>query len=90
MLILLPEDEKPGFFFHGLFMDRLPPVSEPTFSQNPSMIPNPHGIAQHADELSTIGGWGVSVQTLSDDQFEDKNALPRRSFRRGSRSRSIV
>ena len=24
MLVLLPEDEKPGFFFRGLFMDRLP------------------------------------------------------------------
>ena len=23
MLVLLPEDEKPGFFFRGLFMDRL-------------------------------------------------------------------
>jgi len=24
MLILLPKEEKPGFFFRGLFMDRLP------------------------------------------------------------------
>ena len=24
MLVLLPEDEKPGFFFRGLFMDSLP------------------------------------------------------------------
>ena len=24
MLVLLPEDERPGFFFWGLFMDRLP------------------------------------------------------------------
>ena len=49
MLILLPEDEKPGFFFCGLFMDRLPAnVQAHILSES---INDPRGMAQHADEL---------------------------------------
>ena len=88
MLILLPEDEKPGFFFRGLFMDRLPPdIRAHLLSES---INDPRGMAQRADELWTIRGRGVSVQALCDDQYEDVNALPRRNTARGSRSRSVV
>ena len=73
MLILLPENEKPGFFFHGLFMDRLPAdVRAHILSES---INDPFGMAERADELWTIQGWGASVQTLCDDQFDEVNAL---------------
>ena len=88
MLILLSEDEKPGFFFCGLFMDRLPAnVQAHILSES---INDPRGMAQHADELWTIQGRGASVQTLSDDQFDDVNALPQRSSARGFWSRPVV
>ena len=45
MLVLLPEDEKPGLFFHRLFMDKLP-----AHLLNES-ISNPWGMATRADEL---------------------------------------
>ena len=45
MLVLLPEDEKPGFFFHRLFMDKLP-----AHLLNES-ISNPWRMATRADEL---------------------------------------
>ena len=52
ILILLPEDEKPGFFFRGLFMDRLPAdIRAHLLSES---INDPPGMAQRADELWTI------------------------------------
>jgi len=45
MLVLLPDDEKPGFFFHGLFMDKLP-----AHLLNES-ISDPRRMATRADEL---------------------------------------
>ena len=49
MLILLMEDEKPGFCFCGLFIDRLPAdVRAHLLSES---INDPHGMAQRADEL---------------------------------------
>ena len=38
-------------------------------------INDPFGMAQRADELWTIQGWGASVQTLCDDKFDEVNAL---------------
>ena len=37
-----------------------------------------------------IRGWGASVQTLFDDQFEDVNALPCRSSTQSFQSQSVV
>lgn len=84
MLVLLPEDEKPGFFFRGLFMDRLPAdIRAHLLSES---INDPRGMAQRADELWTIRGRSVAVQALSDHQFEDVNALPRRDSARSVRA----
>ena len=47
MLILLPEDEKPSFFFRGLFLDRLPAdIRAHLLSES---ISDPRVL--HADEL---------------------------------------
>ena len=84
MLILLPEDEKPGFFFRRLFMDLLSAdIRAHLLSES---ISDPRGMAQRADELWTIRGCSVSVQALSDHLVEDVYALPQRD----SSSRSGV
>ena len=84
MLVLLPEDEKPGFFFRGLFMDRLPAdIRAHLLSES---INDPRRMAQRADELWTVRGRSVAVQALSDHQFEDVNALPRRDSARSVRA----
>ena len=49
MLILSPEDEKPGFFFRGLFLDRLPAdIQAHLLSES---ISDARGMALCADEL---------------------------------------
>ena len=90
MLVLLPEDEKPGFFFRGLFLDRLPAdIRAHLLSES---IKDPRGMALRADELWSVRGRSVPVQVLSDHQVEDVYALPRdsssRTGARGSRTRS--
>ena len=87
MLILLPEDEKPGFFFRGLFMDRLPSdIRAHLLSES---INDPRRMALRADELWMVRGRSVPVQVIS-DQYEDVNALPRRSSSSRSGGRSSV
>ena len=52
MLILFPEEEKPGFYFEGLFMDRLPAnIRSHLLTES---ISNPQRMALQADELWTI------------------------------------
>ena len=90
MLILLPEDEKPGFFFRGLFPDRLPTdVRAHLLSES---ISDARGMALRADELWSVRCQSVLVQVLSDQQVEDVYALPRdsssRTGARGSWTRS--
>jgi len=64
MLVLLPEDEKPGFFFRGLFMDRLPAdIRAHLLSES---ISDPRRMALRADELLMVRGRSVPVQVLSD------------------------
>ena len=51
ILVLLPEDEKPGFFFRGLFMDRLPAdIRAHLLSESISV---PRRMALRTDELWT-------------------------------------
>ena len=52
MLVLLPEDEKPGFFFRGLFMDRL--SSDIRAHLLSESINDLRRMALRADELWTI------------------------------------
>jgi len=85
MLMLLPEDEKPGFFFRGLFMDRLPAdIRAHLLSES---ISDPRGMALRADELWTIRGRSLPVQSLT-EQIEDVYALPRRDVSSRSRART--
>ena len=86
-LVLLPEDEKPGFFFRGLFMDPLPAdIRAHLLSES---ISDPQRMALLADELWTIRGRSIPVQVLS-EQFEDVYALPRRnSSTRSGTCRSV-
>ena len=91
MLILLPEDEKPGFFFRGLFLDRLPAdIRAHLLSE---AISDPRWKALCANELWSVHGRSVPVQVLSDQQVEDVYALSRdsssRTGARGSRTRSM-
>ena len=71
-----------------LFMDRLPAVVWIHILSE--SINDPPGMAQRANELWMIWGRGASVQTLSENQFEDVNAIPLSSHTWGSRSRSII
>ena len=87
MLVLLPEDKKPGFFLWGLFMDRLP-ADIPAHLLSES-ISDPQRMALRADELWTMRGWSVPVQVLS-EQFEDVYALPRRNSSTRSGTRGSV
>ena len=74
--MLLPEDEKPGFFFRSLFMDRLPAdIQAHLLSES---INDPRRMALYADKLWMIRGRSVPVQAFS-EQFEDMYALPRRN-----------
>ena len=75
-LVLLPEGEKPGFFFRGFFMDRL--LADIRAHLLWESISDPRRMALRADELWTIRGRSVPVQALS-EQFEDVYALPRRN-----------
>ena len=52
MLVLLPEDEKPGFLFLGLFMDCLPAdICSHLLTES---IADPRRMATRADELWSI------------------------------------
>ena len=70
MLILLPEDEKPGFFMNRLQAD----ICAHMLSES---ISDPWGMALHADKLWMLHGCSVPVQALSDYQVKDVYALPR-------------
>ena len=62
MLILLPKDDTPGFFFRGLFMDRLPgDIHAHLLSES---ISNPRRMVLRADKLWTIYGLSVSVMDI--------------------------
>ena len=76
MLVLLPEDEKQGFFFRGLFMDHLPADIRAHLLSEP--ISDPRGMALGADELWMVRGCSIPVQVLS-EQFEDVYALTGRN-----------
>ena len=73
MLMLLPEEEKPGFFFRGLFMDRLPAdIRSHLLTES---ISDPRRMALRADELWTIRGKSSTVHMVSDEDFQEVNAL---------------
>ena len=73
MLMLLPEDEKPGFFFRGLFMDRLPTdIRSHLLTES---INDPRRMALRADELWTIRGKSGTVHAISDECLQEVNAL---------------
>jgi len=80
--------DKIFILLRDLFMDRLPAyVWIHLLSE---FINDPPGMAQHANDLWMIWGLGASVQTLSDNQFEDVNAIPHSSYTWGFRSGSII
>ena len=51
MLVLLPEDEKPGFFFLGLFYGSSADICSHLLTE---LIADPRGMANGADELWTV------------------------------------
>ena len=75
--MLLPEDEKPGFFFRGLFMDRLP--TEIRSHLLTESINDPRRMALRADELWTIRGKSGTVHAISDECLQEVNALQRKA-----------
>jgi len=86
MLVLLPEDEKPGFFFLGLFMDRLPAdIRSHLLTES---IADPRKMATRADELWTVRGRVNTVQSLSPQDFEDIALVSRSHRARSSSSRA--
>lgn len=85
MLMLLPEDEKPGFFFRGLFMDRLPAdVRSHLLTES---ISDPRRMALRADELWTIRGKSSAVHAISDECLQEVNALQRKASSGGRKSK---
>ena len=89
MLVLLPEDEKPGFFFLGLFMDCLPAdICSHLLTES---IADPRLMATRADKLWTVQGRINAVHTPpSQDlrQVEDISLVSRSSRTRSSSSRT--
>ena len=77
MLVLLPEDVKPGFFFLGLFMDCLP--ADICSHLLTELIADPRLMATRADKLWT-------VQDLR--QVENISLVSRSSRTRSSSSRT--
>ena len=75
MLVLLSEDEKPGFFCLWLFMDRLPAVIRSHLLTE--SIADPRRMATWADELWTVRGRVNTVQSLSSQNFEDISRKPK-------------
>jgi len=69
MLVLLPEDKKPGFFFLGLFMDLL--SVDIRFHLLTESVADPQQIGTSVDELWTVHGRVDTVQSLSSQDFED-------------------
>ena len=69
MLVLLPEDKKPGFFFLGLFMDLL--SVDIQFHLLTESVADPQQIGTSVDELWTVHGRVDTVQSLSSHDFED-------------------
>ena len=70
MLVFLPEDEKAGFFFQGLFMNHLPA------DMWMEWITDPQWMATRADKLLTVCGRVNTVQSLSSQVFEDFSLVP--------------
>ena len=89
MLVLLHEDEKPGFFFLGLFMDRLPvDIHSHLLTES---IADPRRMATRADELWTIRGRVNAIHAISSQdlrQMEDVSLVSRNSITRSSSSRT--
>lgn len=89
MLVLLPEDEKPGFFFLGLFMDRLPAdIRSHLLTES---IADPRRMATRADELWTVRGRINAVHAVSSQDYrpmEDVSLVSRSSRTRSSSSRT--
>ena len=69
MLVLLPEDKKPGFFFLGLFMDLL--SVDIQFHLLTESVADPQQIGTSVDELWTVHGRVDTVQSLFSQDFED-------------------
>ena len=69
MLVVLPEDEKAGFFFQGLFMDHLP--ADIRSHLMIEWITDPRWMVTRADKLLTVCGRDNMVQSLSSQVFED-------------------
>ena len=71
------EDEKPGFLFRGMIMDRLPDdIYAHLLSES---ISDPRGMTMCAEKLWTIFGCSVPDQALSDHLVEDVYVLPWRN-----------
>ena len=89
MLVLLPEDEKPGFFFLGLFMDHLPvDICSHLLTES---IADPRRMATRADELWTVRGRVNAVHAISSQdlrQMEDVSLVSRNSITGSSSSRT--
>ena len=87
MLVLLPEDEKPGFFFLGLFMDRLPADIRSHLLME--SIADPRRMAHRADKLWTVCGRVNAVHAVLPQvlrQMEDVSLVSRNSRTRSSSS----
>ena len=74
MLMLLPEDKKPEFFFWGLFMGWLPDdVRSNLLTES---INNPQRQAIQEDNLWTLGSKSSAVHALSDEYLHYVNTVP--------------
>ena len=62
MLVLLPEDEKPGFFFLGLFIDSLP--ADIRSHLLTKLIADPRRMVARADKIWTVRGRVNNVHAL--------------------------
>jgi hypothetical protein len=86
MLVLLPEDAKPGFFFLGLFMDRLPAdIRSHLLTES---IADPRKMATRADELWTVRGRVNTVHSIPSQDFEDLSLISRNQRSRSASSRT--
>mgnify|MGYP000876348990 CR=1 FL=1 len=86
MLVLLPEDEKPGFFFMGLFMDRLPAdIRSHLLTES---IADPRRMATRADELWTVRGRVNVVNSIPSQGFKEVSLVSRNRRAPSSSGRS--
>ena len=87
MLVLLPEDKKPGFFFLGLFMDLL--SVDIQFHLLTESVADPQQIGTSVDELWTVHGRVDTVQSLFSQDFEDISLVSLNPWTRSSSSHPL-